>query len=305
MNHLPKEFGREFRKQLEEVIEEEITKPDGKKIKIPTAYPRKDIAEFTAGMLQFWQKCYTNYDQFWKTETARLGHQRFNHNPFTFFEEIPDCLKKYAHRQRMSDPQEEIVSKIREGGQRAFDLYTCIQDVTPDRIVTLTNGAARLLAITNALGFDAANYLAIHRNANGHRSDMPKEIIYEGKPIVPGSTVLILEDVSEMGEERTYRNARKWLAEQGVNKSPVFLERVNKLIELPEDTSRKSDDYIQFQSEVNADNCYNSLVDCPYNCREFWSGTNSKIADAIERNPEMYDQLFKHIQSPPTQKQSI
>lgn len=260
-------------------------------------------SELMEGFDIFWHKAQRFYEQYWDTKAAELGKiYRKTDNPFFYFDQKEELEFLIGHTSR------EILKIVARKAVRdiylAFDIYTCIQGLQPDRVVSLVNGAVRMAAIANALGVDSENYLSVHRTmGDDHKKVLSAEPIYLGKPIEKGSRVLLLEDTSSLGVNRTYQQARDWLKRFGVSDVPVFLEFVD-VVNPSTATGREFTDaqFIQNQEELNRENCYNSFnKGAPNPDSSFWVATKSTLSAITEQNPNLYDSFFELIKSMETE----
>lgn len=296
------EFRRRFDQQMREDFLFDHTSESGEVIKdIPNVRNREGAIEFIEGLGRFWNKAQVYFDQYWQSTISKTGANYHDKGQFSL-DEIGKLKDELAgvDMDIMEHPHRIIKETF-----LAFDLYACINGLKPDRIVSLVNGAVRLDAITHALGFDSQNYLSIHlKTDNPYRKDLSGDPVYEGKPILHQSTVLILEDTSDLRDERTYKIARKWLIEQGAGRVPVFMERLANLDMMAtgvfsvQKERHSIDKFIEIQKELNDDDCYNSYsTGVPTTNPKFWKGEKSKISQIIEADPSIYDSFFEFIRN--------
>ena len=289
-----REFSLRVNEQFETSGVEPYTMPDGRIVEVPVGIPVESAKELVEGCKVFWQKAQQAYDSYWETEISKTGNQHFKGNKLLSNE----VLSQFDVKEGKAVRRFEYDAKLKM--QLAFELFITIQSIKPDRIITLVNGAVRLHAICQALGFDSSNFLSIHRNTGeDYRKDLTKETTYEGQPIEPGSKVLMLEDTSELSEQRTYRDAREWLKKHGVTEAPVFIEYMTSLNEMSVSYgTQKDEDRIKVQNELNQDDCYNSFSNGePSRGSTFWSNIDSRIVKITKDHPELYDQFFDFIRN--------
>ncbi len=286
-----------FEHQFVKRVNEDYVWPDGR---ITPGYRQEHAPgahELADRLIKFWQDAEENRKQYWKKDISKTGASFHDSGKFHLgqIEEFKFGVEHY-------DVGGMTGEGVTEDTQLAFDIFTCIEETKPDLIISLANGGSHLSTIANTMGFDADNYLSIHRNVgtDNYRKDMPTGPIYEGKPITPGSRVLILEDTTSLQDERTYRDARAWLSTQGVTDAPVFLERMVQLTDEAVSTEKYTDeDFIAVQDELVNDNCYNSY--CRWELRRknvaFWAKMRNKLVDATEKDPGLYERFFDLIRN--------
>lgn len=293
-------IAREFRIKFQEQLKEEVVVPvrhaDGKVVNYDDYRTREDAVEFMEKMKLFWGRAALSYKEFLQKPIAKTGAQYHGTKKFPLpeIDQVIEELKGVGHHGTF-DP----LYNVRDNTLLAFELYACIEVVKPDRIISLVNGAARLDSVAYALGADSMNYLSIHRSIDqDHRKTFSAGPIYEGKPIAPDSTVLLLEDTSEFGDERTFEVARTWLKDQGVTNVPVFFEYVTRLDQFAMGNEKNELDYIKIQEQLNRENCWNAYANtAPPRHSKFWTNTKSKLTEAIESNPQLISSFFELIRN--------
>lgn len=291
----------EFRKRLKE----QIYKPTEDEDNDYGFELRSDAHEFIIGVEKLLLTARESYEDYWGNLISLSGNQagRFdnvsvsNRNPF-YLDEHRKALRNLTDLDSHWDTKDgsDVGQSLEQILHLAFDLYACISVLKPDTIVTLTNGARRIHALCDAIGFDSKNYLSIHRkhegtiSSNSYRKGI-EGLIYEGKKIEPGSRVLILEDTSDLMEGgTTYKIAREWLKEQGVTDSPVFFEQIYQTMDHGK-WSRDSEFVLEYQKKLNKDNGYNSDARFPsYN--ELYENMETKLSFLILNHTEKYQEFF-------------
>jgi|GEM_PF-5008889 len=295
----PLDIGRKFRIKFQEQLEEDLVVPtrldDGRVVDVPSFRIREDATEFVEELKLFWEKAEQSYKEYWQKPIAKTGAQYHDTKKFPLhqIDEVKGDLEKGGTGRTY-----DALSEIKQETLLAFELYSCIEAVKPDRIIALVNGAARLDSLAYALGADSMNYLSIHRSIDkDHRKELSAGPIYEGKPILPGSTVLLLEDTSDLADERTYRDAREWLKEQGVTNAPVFLEYMTRLDQFAmQHQGWTVEQQIEIQQQLNDENCWNAYANTtPGRHSEFWKAIKGRLTTAIESNPQLIDSFFELI----------
>lgn len=285
-------FDCHFNNQFFTPIMVEVKWPNGSIEKVEDYIANEEAEKFVKGLKVFLNRVHQAHDSYWNTEISKTGNQfhRMDYVSSSQLEELDDLEK--IKNGNFDENTKKII-------HLAFDLYVTIQSLKPDRIVTLVNGALRLHSLCQALNFDSNNYLSIHRD-NGrydYRKDLPDNPVYEGELISSGSKVLLLEDTSSLMEDRTYKDARKWLEEKKVVDVPVFLERMVSLDKCSASYKLNSDEErIKIQDELNQEHCYNSFsIGEPDRKSSFWSHTHNPILRIIKDRPELYDEFFDFI----------
>ena len=287
-------FSRRFHDQFLTDVVATVKNPDGSTEEMYDVIPTEGAERFVEGLKVFFSEVQQAYDSYWETEISKTGNQ-FHKGSIIRNEQLAE----------FND------AKIRETGwfdrdtvdfiHLAFDLFVTIRKLQPDKIIVLVNGAARLRALCQALGFDSNNYLSIHRNIDQHdyRKNLAKDSVYEGEPVTAGSRVLLLEDTSSLEEYRTYKEAREWLKKRGVLEVSVFLEFVTPLDESAVSYAMGTNEKrIEIQDELNKENCYNSFSRGePDPDSSFWTDTHNPILRIIKEQPEIYDEFFDFIKS--------
>lgn len=287
-------FSRRFHDQFLTDVVATVKNPDGSTEEMYDVIPTEGAERFAEGLKVFFSEVQQAYDSYWETEISKTGNQ-FNKGNILRDEQLAEFNDERIRERGWFDRDTLLFIQL------AFDLYVTIRGLRPDKIITLVNGAVRLHALCQTLGFDSSNYLSIHRDIQkyDYRKNLTVGPVYEGEPIGPGSKVLMLEDTSSLEEYRTYKEAREWLKKQQVVEAPVFLEFVTSLDESAASYKMGSNEKrIEIQDELNKENCYNSFSRGePDPDSSFWTDTHNPILGIIKEQPEMYDEFFDFIKN--------
>lgn len=293
-----REFHRKFQEQIVKNFVEPIKLEDGRIVDNYLSHPQEGSIKLMEGLKLFWANAEQSYKDYWQKSISQTGNQHSKDQAFAHPE--IDKLKNELRKGKILSYDD--LFNIEKSVMLIFELYVCIKSVKPDRIISLVNGALRLDSLANALGEDSMNYLSIHRNVGkDYREGMSIGPIYEGKPVLPGSTVLLLEDTSDLTDKRTYRDAREWLKSQGVTNAPVFFEYMTRLNGFLIDQKRYTiEQFIETQEELNSENCWNAYaISNPtwQKNSKFWTSVKSKLTEAVEADPQLFDSFFDFIRN--------
>ncbi len=281
-------------------LEEEIS-PEDKPLTFG-GFNLESAKELSEGLGALYDKSLAIFKKYQQEEIWSKGNKF--HDTDTPISGYPDRIRRYIYGQNsgitFGDLHGDIEVKERfyESISEAFELFACIKYLKPDSIVALVNGASRLGAICEAMDFKV-NKLSIHKKAGleaekgSYRHELSNEIDYIGGEIKQGSKVLLLEDTSSLGEERTYRDARKWLLDRGVSDAPVFMQRMVSFSSLIYRQQPSVDELIDIQKHLDSEQCFLSLsVFKPSKTSDYWKRTKGKLTKVIEERPELYSEFF-------------
>lgn len=261
--------------------------------------------ELSEGLGALYDKSLAIFKKYQQEEIWSKGN-RF-HDTESPISGYPDRIRRYIYSQNsgvtFGDLHGDIKVKERfyESISEAFELFACIKYLKPGSIVALVNGASRMGAICEAMGFKV-NKLSIHKKAGleaekgSYRHELSNEIDYTGDEIKQGSKVLLLEDTSSLEEERTYRDARKWLSDRGVIDAPVFMQRMVSFSSELYGQQPSVDELIDIQKHLDSEQCFLSLsIFKPSKNSDYWKRTKGKLTKVIEERPELYSDFFSLI----------
>jgi hypothetical protein len=294
-------FRQHLQEQIGGLIEREF-EHDGKKEFYPDIKYNKDSIRLLEGVSLLFKKARTLFDEYWRTDISKLGNQFHSSDSFVDLTDFIDQLSSLDENETYGATNDCIYeNRLDHSLFEVFSLYVCIKHLNPDRVVVLVNGASRLGALCGAMGFDVSN-LSIHRDAGqDHRKDISTDIVYDGDAIESDSRVLLLEDTSGLGPERTYREARGWLKSKfGVSDAPVFMARIVGLVlDDLDDMHQDVDRAIGIQNELDAENCFVSMsifspVGKEYQ-QEFYSRSHGMLTEVMKNNPGLHEEFFDFI----------